>query len=91
MTMVDYDFPSYCVIIYPIHTYNSYMRPIGRVLNTGVACLWRTLWDLSEWPDYGGGHISGVLTGSTYLVNECEVSLISLILSHKKSEVVTSF
>ena len=47
--------------------------------------------DFSEWPDYGGGHISGGLTGSslavcTYLVNECNVSLIS-----HKSKVVTSF
>ena len=49
--------------------------------------------DFSEWPDCGGGHISGGLTGSSlavcaYLVNECNVSLIS----HKSNlKVVTSF
>ena len=73
-----------------IHTYNSCMRQIGSVLNTGVACL-HTLGPFRVARLWGWPHFRGSNWECTYLVNECEVSLISLILSHKKSEVVTSF
>ena len=63
MTMVGYEFPIAATVYYlhTIHTYNSCMRPIGSV--QGGLSVEDTL-GLSEWADYGGGHISGVLTGS---------------------------
>jgi hypothetical protein len=41
--------------------YKAYFGTLDSGLNTGVASFQGVLWYLREWPEYWGGHISGMI------------------------------